>query len=264
MSAPPAPPVRRTTVRAGDGPDLSVLEWAAGPGAPTLICLHGHFGQGWIYRILAEALSPRWRVVALDQRGHGFSGHAPTYGRDDYHRDLLAIVDALAIERAVVLGSSLGGVNAYQFAARQPRRVRALIVEDIGAVCRDDLSWCLSWPARYPSLQAMQAAVHRYFCESAVQREDGWDFRFDRAGIVRSGHSLNGDWWSDWLASSCPALLLRGGDSGILSAELAAQMVQRRPGTLLRTFPGVGHNINEGDPQGFVATVTGFLAGLPD
>ncbi len=253
----------RRTVRTAHGPDLSVVEWASDSGAPTLVCLHGHFGQGWIYRILAEALSQRWRVIGLDQRGHGFSGHAATYTRDDYHRDLLAVFDACTIPQAVVLGSSLGGVNAYQFAARQPQRVRALVIEDIGAVCQDDLSWCLSWPARFPSLQAMQTAIHSYFCESAVQRDDGWDVRFDRPGMVRSGQALNGDWWADWLGSTCPALLLRGGASNILAAELAEQMVARRPGTLLQTFPGIGHNINEGDPQGFVAAVTGFLAGLP-
>jgi pimeloyl-ACP methyl ester carboxylesterase len=107
----------------------------------------------------------------------------------------------------------------------------------------------------------MRAAVHPYFCESAVQREDGWDFRFDRPGIVGSGRSLNGDWWMDWLGSTCPALLLRGGDSTILSADLAQAMVARRRGTAVRTFPGVGHNINEEDPAGFTAAVGAFLAG---
>lgn len=242
---------------------MSVVEWVSDPGAPVLVCLHGHFGQGWIYHILAEALSPRWRVIGVDQRGHGFSGHAATYSRDDYHRDLLAVFEACAIPNAVLLGSSLGGVNAYQFAARQAQRVRALVIEDIGAVCQDDLSWCLAWPPRFPSLQAMQATVHRYFCESAVQRDDGWDFHFDRAGIVHSQQALNGDWWADWLASTCPALLLRGGASTILCAELAEEMIVRRPGTVLQTFPGIGHNINEGDPARFVAAVCGFLANLP-
>jgi len=256
-------PSLRRTVRPAHGPELSVVDWAADPAAPALVCLHGHFGQGWIYRILAEALSPRWRVVGVDQRGHGFSGHAATYGREDYLGDIAAVLDELAIPRCVLLGSSLGGVNAYQFAARHPQRVAALIVEDIGAVRQDDISWCLSWPARFPSLAAMRAAIHPYFCESAVQREDGWDFRFDRPGMARSGQALNGDGWAEWLATTCPALLLHGSASNVLSTAHATEMAARRPNTVLRVFPGVGHNINEGDPAGFVAAVTEFLASPP-
>jgi pimeloyl-ACP methyl ester carboxylesterase len=252
-------PVQRHTVRTGHGPDLSVLAWAANPAAPVLVCLHGHFGQGAIYAPLAEALAPAWRVVAPDQRGHGWSGHAADYGRADYLADVAAVLDALAIPRCVLLGSSLGGVNAYQFAARHPDRVAALVVEDIGAVRQDDLGWCLGWPRRFPTLAALQAAVHPYFAASAVERDDGWDFRFDRPGIVRSQQALNGDGWADWLASTCPALLLRGGDSTILSADHAAAMAARRPRTVLRTFPGVGHNINDGDPAGFIAAVRAFL-----
>lgn len=253
-------PVARHRVRSPAGPGLSVVDWG-GPG-PVLFCLHGHFGQGWIYRFLAERLAGRWRVVAPDQRGHGFSDHAATYARTDYRTDALAVLDALGIGEAVVLGSSLGGVNAYQLAAHAPQRVRALVIEDIGAVCRDDLAWCLEWPARFASLAAMRAAIHPYFCESAVQREDGWDFRFDRPGIVRSGRELNGDWWRDWLASPCPALLLRGGTSDILTATHAAEMVARRPGTVFRCFPTAGHNINEADPVGYCDAVAAFLATL--
>ncbi len=244
-------------MRSPSGLDLSVLDW--GGSGRVLFCLHGHFGQAAIYHILPPVL-PGWRVIALDQRGHGFSDHAATYRREDYAADALAVLDALGVARAVVLGSSLGGVNAYQLAARHGDRVAGLVVEDIGAVCRDDLSWCLGWPRRFPSLHAMQAQIHRYFCESAVQRADGWDFRFDRPGMVASGASLNGDWWADWLASRCPALLLRGGDSNILPAALADEMVARRPATTLRVFPGVGHNINEADPAGYAQAVADFLA----
>jgi esterase len=250
----------RRWVTTTEGLRLSVLDW--GGAGQVLFCLHGHFGQGAIYHMLAAALAPAWRVVALDQRGHGFSDHAATYRRDDYLRDALAVLDGLGIDRVVVLGSSLGGVNAYQLAARAPGRVAGLIVEDIGAVCRDDLSWCLSWPPSFPTLAAMQQQIHSYFCESAVQRDDGWGFRFDRAGIVQSGQNLNGDWWTDWLASTCPALLLRGGKSEILPVELAEQMADRRPGCRLQVFPEAGHNINAADPVGYTAAVTAFLARL--
>ena len=241
-----------------------VLSWldSGGSGRP-LVCLHGHFGQGAIYRFLVPELPPGWRLFAPDQRGHGHSSHTATYTRQDYLADLEILTAHWGLDRFVLLGSSLGGVNAYQFAARHPGRVDALVNEDIGAVCRDDLSWCLEWPRRFANRAELEAAVHPYFAASAVERTDGWDFLFDRAGMVESGRHLNGDWWDDWTATSCPALLMRGGKSTILTRDHAEEMAARRPGTRLLEFPEAGHNINEADPAGYARAVRDFLHSLP-
>ncbi|MFB7755650.1 alpha/beta fold hydrolase, partial [Streptomyces sp. NPDC056121] len=111
-----------------DGRKLSYLDFG-GPGTP-LLALHGHYNEASAFVPMAEALAPRWRVIALDQRGHGESDRAQRYERDDYVADVAAFHRRLGIGPVAVLGHSLGGVNAYQYAARQPDRVRALIVED--------------------------------------------------------------------------------------------------------------------------------------
>ncbi|MFF7099894.1 alpha/beta fold hydrolase [Streptomyces nigra] len=87
----------------------------------------------------------------MDQRGHGFSDRGPDFSREGYIADATALLTHLGLERPVVLGHSLGGVNAYQFAARHPGLVRALVIEDIGTEIDDDLSFCLSWPHRAPT-----------------------------------------------------------------------------------------------------------------
>ncbi|MDG9677084.1 alpha/beta fold hydrolase [Micromonospora sp. DH14] len=61
---------------------LSYLDFG-GPGAPLLV-LHGHYNEASAFAPLAEALAPEWRVIALDQRGHGASDRAESYTRDDY------------------------------------------------------------------------------------------------------------------------------------------------------------------------------------
>jgi esterase len=127
-------------------------------------------------------LKPEWRVIALDQRGHGYSDHACSYTRSDYVSDLAALYDHLEIRRAILLGNSLGGVNAYQFAARHPDRVQALIIEDIGVVLKDEVSFVLKWKGTFE------------------RREE----------MLQSQRCLLGDYWSDWLATACPALLIRG------------------------------------------------------
>ncbi len=105
---------------------LSYLD--TGGDSQTLIALHAHWMEAVTYTRFAAALAPEWRVIALDQRGHGHSDHAPGYTREDYLGDLTALFEHLEIDKAVLLGNSLGGVNAYQFAARHPERVKALVV----------------------------------------------------------------------------------------------------------------------------------------
>lgn len=121
MSATPEPepePVRATLQLSGRR--LSYLD-SGGPG-PLLLALHGHFGEARTFAPLARQLAPDWRVVALDQRGHGHSGRPPDFSREGYVEDTAAVLHHLGGPGpAVVLGHSLGGVNAYHLAARHPR-----------------------------------------------------------------------------------------------------------------------------------------------
>jgi pimeloyl-ACP methyl ester carboxylesterase len=236
---------------------------AGGDGAP-LLALHGHFGRARTFDRLAVALSPEWRVVALDQRGHGRSSPADDYDRAGYVADAAHAIEALRLAPAVVLGHSLGGVNAYQLAARRPELVRAVIVEDAPAVISvwDDILTDLG--RRFSSFRELREAASddAFLLENAVEDDDGWGFRFDPAAINRSRRLLAGDHWADWLASSHPLLLLRGGESDFLPRSLAGEMAARRPGTRLVEFPNAGHHIHEDDPSGFAATVRSFLAEL--
>src|SRR5258708_39032850 len=128
-----------------DGLNLSYLD--TGGVDEMLVALHSHWMEGQTFASLAAALAPGWRVIALDQRGHSYSDHASTYTRKDYLGDLDALFAHLRISRAVLLGNSLGGVNAYQFAARHPEDVRALIIKNIGALMGNDTSVAVAWSA---------------------------------------------------------------------------------------------------------------------
>ena len=246
-----------------DGSTFSYLD--AGGDGGVLIALHAHFMEAATFAPLAAELAPEWRVVALDQRGHGDSDHAPTYARDDYLGDLEAFVDHLGLTDVVLLGNSLGGVNAYQFAARHPERVRGLIVEDIGAEVRDDLSFVLAWEGRFATREALVERVGPrflpYLQDSFRHTADGWGLAFDPRDIVESGKCLAGDHWDDWLATTCPALLLRGRDSRVTTRAAIEQMALRRPNTTLRVLDG-GHIVHVDDPVGFAEAVTEFLRGL--
>lgn len=245
-----------------DGRRLSYLDFG-GHGRP-LLALHGHFGEACTFARLARDLAPDWRVIAPDQRGHGYSDRPADFSRDGYVSDAAALLGHLGLDHIPVLGHSLGGVNAYQLAARHPHLVSALIVEDMSAEPEDDLSFCLPWPHRAPtrtSLVEKLGESARYLEDAIHEYPDGWGLSFTPQDMVASHRQLNGNYWDDWLASDCPALLVHGTHSDVLSAEQAKAMAHRRPNTRLAQLP-TDHTVHATDPVGFANAVRGFLKTL--
>ncbi|MDI6411190.1 alpha/beta hydrolase [Streptomyces albus] len=237
---------------------------------PVLLALHGHFGRGRLFTPLARALAGRYRVVAPDQRGHGRSDSASDFTPEGYADDAVALLDALGIGSAAVLGHSMGGAVAYVLAARAPHRVRALVVSDMTVLNREPETRpvldCTGWPRRAPSRAALGAAIEAhgipdagYFLDSAVAFPDGWGLLFDADDMMASQHAFTGDLSAHWRASRQPALLLRAEHSFLLSEAVAQRMVRERPHTELVTFHGCGHWLHEDDPDGFARAVGDFL-----
>ena len=100
------------------------------------------------------------------------------------------------------------------------------------------------------------------FLESVVEYPDGWGFRFNYNSLVTSQQLLQGNWWNDWLASTCPALLLHGHTSWVLKTEHAREMASRRPNTRLVEFPDCGHTIHDASPAEFYKAVKEFLESI--
>ena len=92
-----------------NGLNLLYLDWG-NEGQMPLLCLHGHGSQAHVFDEFGEAMSPYYRVLALNQRGHGGSGWAPDgYARDRFVEDLSAFVDDLELNQFVLVGLSMGG-----------------------------------------------------------------------------------------------------------------------------------------------------------
>src|SRR5580692_5145882 len=118
---------------------LNVAVTDVGDGPPVVL-LHG-LGCGrrmWFHQI--RALRSRFRVIAYDQRGHGLTDApaiATEYSAAHLARDLVGVLDALKIERAAIVGFSLGGGPALALAASKPERVSRLVLADVGAGADD-------------------------------------------------------------------------------------------------------------------------------
>jgi pimeloyl-ACP methyl ester carboxylesterase len=121
--------------------DLAISVRDAGAGPPVVL-LHGVAcgKRMWLHQI--RALKQRFRVIAYDQRGHGLTDAPATatrYSASLLARDLTGVLDALKIERAAIVGFSLGGGPALALAASKPDRVSHLVLADVGAGADDPI-----------------------------------------------------------------------------------------------------------------------------
>ena len=105
----------------------------AGEGPPVVL-LHGLFGAGRNFGAVQRALAPRFRVVALDMRNHGDSPHDPDMRYLTQAEDVRETMRALEIDKAAIVGHSMGGKAAMAMALRWPESVARLLVADIAPV----------------------------------------------------------------------------------------------------------------------------------
>ena len=104
-----------------------------GKGTPVII-LHGLFGSATNWQTMARHLSGQYRVVTPDLRNHGKSGHADSMDYPEMAHDVLDLMDKLEFQSGVLIGHSMGGKVAMQFALEQPERVDKLVILDISPV----------------------------------------------------------------------------------------------------------------------------------
>ncbi|MTK53963.1 alpha/beta hydrolase [Paludibacter sp.] len=239
-----------------------------GKDATPILFLHGHFSCASTFKHIAKELDG-YRTILIDQRGHGWSDHSDDYSREAYIDDVRAIAEALHLKDIIIVGHSLGGVNAYQFASRYPQYVKALIIEDIGTIVNGDMRSFLLWPRRFDSIRSLKLHFRKnkmgdntYFMESITEFEDGWGFRFDYEDIVRSQQQLNGNHTHDWDKVTCPTLLMHGEKSWAFQSDNATAMCEGKPNVHFIEYPGCGHVIHDEHPQQYVDDIKTFLESL--
>jgi len=254
------------------------LDW--GGDGPPLVMLHGLTGHARTWDHTAAALSDRYHVYALDQRGHGDTEWASRYGIPAMLGDLLGFLDALALPLVTLMGLSMGGIVAYQFTASHPERVSRVVVLDIGpeiapAGARQvaaSLAASNIFGSEEEAVAQARAANPRPTDERLRHRvahnlrplSDGtFTFKWDKAlrdpGAIGDGLSPD-QRWAAWNSLSCPVLLVRGDDSDILASQTAKRMVAGHPHASLAVVPDCGHSITLDRPEGLLDAVGPWLA----
>ena len=278
--------VRRVQVRL-HGHDLSAR--VGGTDGPVLLLLHGLLGSGAAFGPALDELARTHRVVAPDLTGHGESEKPPgDYSLGSFAtlaRDLLVV---LGVDAATVVGHSLGGGVALQFAHQFPAMAQRLVLVDSGGLGRDvspalravtlpGAEWVL--PAvfnRYTRAAGRRvlAPLQRWTPPGTAQVVSGLDTLADadaRAAFVLTARAvldLGGQRVSAadrvYLAGALPVLLVWGGRDTVIPARHAHELHALLPGSRLEVFAGAGHFPQVDDPGRFAAVVSDFVATTAD
>ncbi len=252
---------------------ISYCETGSRTGVP-LILLHGLADSWHIFELLMPYLPELLHVYAVTQRGHGVSSCPGSgYRTIDFEGDLLMFMDALCIEKAIILGASSGGFTARSFAVNHPERTLALVL--IGApatlqgtpaiekIWNDDISKLsdpvsLDFVERF-AMNTFSKLVPQEFVDMMIQENLKLPARVWREtteGILQE------DFPGTLNKIRCPTLIICGDHDNILSKKSQEALAKAISSSRLVVQKGVGHMLYCEDPEGVASELVIFIKNL--
>jgi pimeloyl-ACP methyl ester carboxylesterase len=243
------------------------------PDAVPLLLLHAWAGSRRSFAPLQPLLARHSRTVAVDLRGHGDADKPPTgYGLSDLAADVVAVLDALDLPQAVLVGVSSGGYLAQQVAVSAPGRVAGLVLAgapydlrgrapfaDELATITDpvDPAWARRFLAGFTDLDRLPSWYVDVLVEDAV--------RLPASIWMAAFHGLNtSPPPTDAGDISAPTLVISGGRDGLLGRVQTDALVAAVPGAQWIEYEDTGHLVLEEQPTRLASDVVSFVADLAE
>ncbi len=262
-----------------NGLNFHYLEWGEAASPPALL-LHGNSQQAHSWDFVSLALSDQYRVIALDQRGHGDTDwdSGGDYSTEAQQGDIDGFVQAIGLEEFVLIGHSMGGRNAYVWASQHPGTLKGLVIVDTGPDTqrsgRDRIRRFQQLPDELDSFDEFAQRVQEYTGRSREQvlgslqysirqRADGkWTWKYDKAmrDPNRRETGLTPEQlWECFKKIDCPTLVVRGDRSDLFSEDTMRRMQETIADCETVTISGAGHLVQGDNPADFVTAVQAFL-----
>ena len=259
-----------------NGVDLYVEQTGSGD---DVICISGLADEGACWADQVAGLSDRWRITTFDNRGVGQSATPPgEYRITSFAEDTSALMDALGIERAHVVGSSMGGAIAQELALAHPGKVRSLVLN--GTYCRGDhffreviRSW--QWAAKKSdNLRDFLNVVNLWCFAPRIYNEgimEEWLTAAEASpnaqsvdAFCRSADALiSHDTYDRVDAIAVPTLVTVGELDLCLPERFGRELAGRIPGATLRVIPEQGHQPFQEGPAEYNALLAEFWSSVP-
>jgi len=260
-------------------------EWGDAANPRVVVCVHGLGRNGRDFDVIAEALAPTHRVLAVDMPGRGLSdwlADPNDYAFPTYLATLTALVARSGAIDVDWIGTSMGGLLGIVMAAQPESPVRRLVVNDVGpqldAAALARIGSYIGQDPTFATFAEMEAYLRRisapfgplhdlqweFLTKTNVrERADGrWGLAYDPGIAVPFRNApAPPNLWPLWDAITCPALVLRGAESDLLTREVAQAMATRGPKPRVIEFAGVGHAPMLLDRDQYLPVVEFLLAG---
>ncbi len=254
--------------------DIDLFTHDQGTGLPILL-LHGMWCDHHVYDDVVHGLADAYRIICPDLRGHGQS-ETPTQSWKvrDLARDLLHVLDALAIREAVVVGHSLGGMAALHMALEDPARLRGLVLLSTSAEAekperRSQLSLMAMTLNMWGMNRLMAGRAAKVFFSPAFARRSPGKVKAWRAHLlsmhkrallqalaaVRDRPSV----LAQLSTLTMPALVMGTEEDVIADPAHAAIMARRLRNASLVMLPGGGHALPMEHPQALIQALQHFV-----
>jgi len=249
------------------------------PSGPAVVLIHGYTDSARDWVPLVPYLAPQLRLILVDIRGHGRSSRPECcYTRLDFAYDIKLLLDALAIQRADIVGHSMGSYIAQTFAEEWPQRThRVVLISSSGGpppgapppkVDRDYAAQIRQ--LKEPIAPDSPFMISWWSSPTLVDEDFLSRQRRDSAAIplyVWLG-SLNlalapADLQQTLPQLQAPTLLIWGSKDPIMPQEVRATLRAALPHAAVKVFPGLGHNPFWEDPRGCAEVINRFLTAAP-
>jgi pimeloyl-ACP methyl ester carboxylesterase len=259
-----------------DGIKLHYRDYAGPHERPPILCIPGLTRNARDFEPVADRYAGEWRVLAIDLRGRGGSGHDPdpaNYTPAVYVADVIKFLDQLGIADAVFFGTSLGGLCTMLLAASDNERIAGALINDIGPEIDqagiDRIGDYVGQEARFASWDEAAAALgalhqpshpswgpaewQRYVRRVCREEDGSIVFEYDLRiadNFQRAAGKPQIDAWPYYQAlDGRPVTILRGELSDLLSNVTAEAMVAGLSDAELVTVPNVGHAPSLDEPE---------------
>jgi 3-oxoadipate enol-lactonase len=246
------------------------------PDGPTIVLLHALATDLSLWEAQVDVLADTFRVVRLDMRGHGASSStAPPYNLDLLVSDVVGAMDALVIDRAHIVGLSIGGMLAMGLALDYPERVDHVVVADARADAPDE--YVAIWDGAIETVESsgfepvIETSLQRWFTADYMKREPQVVDRLRQTALATSQDGFIGCARSVQRVAylprlgeiSAPTLYIAGEFDAPANPALMGSMADATPGAELKVIPGAAHFTAVEAPKAFTDLVLDFLPAGP-
>lgn len=257
-------------------PDGARIAWSSDgdESAPAVLLIMGLAYPAAMWFRLVPGLAERYRVLRVDNRGAGLTGDVPgaPYTVETMAADCLAVLDEAGVDRAHVVGISMGGLTAQEIAVTEPERVRSLCLMAThpgiahAVMNPEALALVTSGRADMTPQEAAEVSIpFNYAPETPRERiEEDWAVRFPLACSL-AGYtaqvqgSLPWTRYDDLPQISVPTLVLHGELDALVPPENGSRIAERIPGAEHVTVPGANHVLMTDRPEQVEKALLGWL-----